>query len=117
MAWKEVIPYVDVHGHAICSLRVTVHTPRGKGMGVLIYVAEHKNGEYKPVSYKGRKYYTSLPKAITAYNALYPDDAFCIKANRNDLTGIEEEYNRIRAEEWAREDAERKREQEQRRHD
>lgn len=89
MAWKEVIPYV--------------------------YVAEHKNGEYKPVSYKG--YYTSLPKAITTYNALYPDDAFYIKANRNDLTGIEEEYERIRAEEWAREDAERKREQEQRRHD
>lgn len=109
MAWKEVIPYREQNGHAICSCRVTVYTPSGKSMGVLIYVAEHKGGEYKPVSYKGRTYYTSLPKAITAYNALYPADAFYLLSNRNDLTGIAEEYERIRAEEWAREDAERKR--------
>lgn len=109
MAWKEVIPFREQNGHAICSCRVTVYTPSGKSMGVLIYVAEHKGGEYKPVSYKGRTYYTSLPKAITAYNALYPADAFYLLSNHNDLTGVAEEYERMRAEEWAREDAERKR--------
>ena len=35
--------------------------------------------------------------------------AIYLLSNRNDLTGIAEEYERIRAEEWAREDAERKR--------
>lgn len=44
MAWKEVIPYVDVHGHAICSLRVTVHTPRGKGMGARRRRTETRTG-------------------------------------------------------------------------
>lgn len=109
MAWKEVIPFRVQNGHAICSCRVTVYTPSGKSMGALIYVAEHKGGEYRPVSYKGRTYYTSLPKAITAYNALYPADAIYLLSNRNDLTGVAEEYERMRAEEWAREDAERKR--------